>query len=252
MSLVPPLHVVPIGAVLRHEDVDPKRVGQIRDRITAEKIQVNPVICIEADGRFVILDGATRTEAVRGAGLPHIVIQIVDPATVTLETWHHVLRDCASQEVMSRIGEISGILLTEDGGTPQVTTVEGERRSVLAEEMSPNATLTSLVASYIGRWETSRIIDPQPSTVTTRFPDWSVVVEFPPVRVEDVIKAALGRDLLPAGVTRFLVPERVLRVKAPLSILETGDQAALDQLIDERSANGQVRRYEETVVVLDD
>lgn len=252
MSLVPPLQVVPIGAVLRHEGVDPKRVTQIRTRITSEGVQVNPVICIEAAGRYVVLDGATRTEAVLGIGLPYIIVQVVDPEAVTLETWHHVLRDCPSDQVMTGIADYPGVLLTDAVGTPQVTTADGETHSVLGADMSPNATMTALVDSYIGRWETSRIIDPQPSTVTTRFPDWSVIVEFPPVRVEDVVKAAIGQDLLPAGVTRFLVPERVLRLKAPLAILESGDQAELDRLVEERSTTGRVRRYEETVVVLDD
>lgn len=252
MSLVPALRVVPIGAVKRHEEVDPKRVSQIRDRVTAEQVQINPVICMEADGRFVVLDGATRSEAILRLGLSNIVIQVVDPATVTLETWHHVLRDCPPDEVLERIATAPGLLLSDAGGTPQVTAREEVRYSVLGSEMSPNATMSALVDAYIGRWETSRIIDPQPSTVTRRFPDWSVIVQFPAVDIEDVTKAALDDDLLPAGVTRFLIPERVLRLHAPLSILISGDQAALDRLIDERSVSGRVRRYEETVVILDE
>lgn len=252
MSLVPALRVVPIDSVRRHEEVDPLRVAELRDRIATERIQMNPVICMEADERFVVLDGASRTEAVRSLGLSHIVVQPVDPATVTLETWHHVIRDCPPQQVVERIRAVPSILLSEEEGKPQVTTVDGERFSVLGMDMSPNTTLNALVDSYIGQWLTSRIIDPHPGTVTTRFPDWSVIVEFPAVRVEDVVKAALGADLLPAGVTRFLVPERVLRLSAPIELLESGDQEALDRLIDERSAGGRVRRYEETVVILDD
>src|SRR5690606_36423428 len=238
MSLVPALSVVPIDSVRRHEEVDPKRVSQIRDRISADREQINPVICMDVGGRFVILDGATRFSAIHSLGLAHIVVQVVDPATVTLETWHHVLRDCPADEVVGRIAAMPGLLLSDDGGAPQVTIKEGTRRSVLGIDMSPNATMSALVDAYIGHWETSRIIDPHPSTVTRRFPDWSVVVEFPAVEIDDVAKAALGDDLLPAGVTRFLIPERVLRLHAPLSILESGDQEALDRLIDELSASG--------------
>lgn len=252
MSLVPALRVVSIDALRRHEGVDPKRVAQIGDRISAERVQINPVICMEAGDRFVVLDGATRSEAVLGLGLPHIVVQVVDPATVTLETWHHVLRECPSDEIVDRIAAVQGLLLSDTEGTPRVTTPDGSRISVLGTDMSPNATMTAMVDAYIGIWETSRIIDPQVSTVTRRFPDWSVIVEFPPVDIDDVAKAALGDDLLPAGVTRFLIPERVLRLHAPLSILESGDQEALDRLIDELSVSGRVRRYEETVVILDE
>lgn len=252
MSLVPALRVVPIGLVKPHEGVDPKRVSQIRTRISAERSQINPVICIEADGRFVVLDGASRTEAITGLGLQHLVVQVVDPATVTLETWHHVLRDCPTDPIMEQIIGAPGLILSDSGGTPRITLKDGATQAVLGADMSPNATMSALVEAYIGRCETSRIIDPQVSTVTSRFPDWSMIVEFPAVDVDDVVKAALGDDLLPAGVTRFLIPERVLRLHAPLSILESGDQDGLERLVEERSVSGRVRRYEETVVILDD
>ncbi len=252
MSLVPALRVVPIGSVKRHEGVDPKRVSQIRTRISAERVQINPVICMEAAGRFVVLDGASRTEAILSLGLRHIVIQVVDPATVTLETWHHVLRDCSTEGILDKIAAVPGLQTSDTGGAPRVTVKDGPSLSVLGTDMSHNATMSALVASYIGRCETSRIIDPQATTVNRRFPDWSLIVEFPRVEVADVVEAALREDLLPAGVTRFLIPERVLRLHAPLSILDSGDQNALDRLIDERSVSGRVRRYEETVVILDD
>lgn len=252
MSLVPALRVVPIDSVRRHEEIDPIRVSRLRERLVSDRVQVNPVVCMEADHGYVVLDGATRTEAIRGLGLPYIVVQPVDPSRVTLETWHHVIRDCPPGEVMERIASAAGLILGVEDRKPQVTTREGNRFTVSGEDMSPNAALNTLVDSYIGQCLVSRIIDPHPDTVTTRFPDWSVIVEFPAVRIEDVVEAALGDDLLPAGVTRFLVPERVLRLMAPLEVLETGDQDALDRLVEERSAAGRVRRYEETVVVLDD
>ncbi len=252
MSLVPTLRVVPIDSVRRHEEVDPIRVADVRERIASERVQVNPVIATPAGDNYVVLDGATRTEAMRSLELPFLVIQPVDPSAVTLETWHHVIRACPPGDVMERIASAPGLILSHEEGKPQVTTIDGERFSVLGRDMSPNTTLNALVDSYIGQWLTSRIIDPHPDTVTTRFPDWSVIVEFQTVEIEDVVKAAMGSDLLPAGVTRFLVPERVLRLSAPIEILESGDQESLDRLVESRSAAGRVRRYEETVVVLDD
>lgn len=258
MALVPALRVVPLSRVMRHEEVDPLRVEQLRTRMEAEGVQRNPVICAEVGGDgFVVLDGATRTEALRQLGMEWVVVQVVDPTRVTLETWHHVIRNCQSSEVIAQIGSHPEIILSEAGGTPRVTTADGTVVSVLGNGMSPNATMSALVASYIGRWTASRIIDPSPDTVAWRFPDWSVVVEFPPVEIEEVIKAALGGDLLPAGVTRFLVPERVLRLNAELGLLDNSGsltlrQAALDALIQMRSRAGRIRRYEETVIVLDD
>ncbi|HEX9762395.1 MAG TPA: ParB N-terminal domain-containing protein [Acidimicrobiia bacterium] len=258
MSLVPPLRVVPLESVMRHEEYDPLSVERLADRIEAEGTQRNPVICVEAEGDgLVVLDGATRTEALRRLGVGHVVVQIVDPSAVTLETWHHVVRGARPTAVMDRIASRQGLILAHGGDPPRVTPAAGTPMSAFGEGLSPNAVLATLVSGYIGRWRVSRIIDPDPDVVTTRFPDWALIVEFPPLKVSEVMKAAIGQDLLPAGVTRFLVPERVLRLNADLRLLRSpgsldAKQEALDLLIQARSQAGRVRRYEETVVILDD
>jgi hypothetical protein len=71
------------------------------------------------------------------------------------------------------------------------------------------------------------------------------------------MKAAVSEDLLPAGVTRFLVSERALRLNMPIDLLAVDNgieakQVALDELIEERAREGRVRRYEETVFILDE
>jgi hypothetical protein len=243
---------------MRHEEYDPLSVERLADRIEAEGIQRNPVICVDADrDDLVVLDGATRTEALRRLGVDHVVVQVVDPGAVTLETWHHVVRGARPTAVMDRIASRRGLILAHGGDPPRVTPAAGTPMSALGEGLSPNSVLSTLVSGYIGRWRVSRIIDPDPDVVTTRFPDWSVIVEFPRLEVKEVMKAAIGHDLLPAGVTRFLVPERVLRLNADLSLLRSpgsldAKQEALEGMILARSRAGRVRRYEEAVVVLDD
>jgi hypothetical protein len=258
MSMVPPLRVVPLELVMPHEDYDPLSVERLADRIETEGTQRNPIICIESgsDG-LVVLDGATRTEALRRLGVRHVVVQIVDADSVALETWHHVIRDGRPTAVMDRIASRPGILLAHGGDPPRVSPAAGPPMSAFGEGLSPNALLSTLVEGYIGRWRVSRIIDPDPDVVTSRFPDWAVIVEFPTLDVRQVMKAALTQDLLPAGVTRFLVPERVLRLDADLALLRSATaleakQEALESLIQARSRAGRVRRYEETVVILDD
>jgi hypothetical protein len=158
---------------------------------------------------------------------------------------------------MDRIGSRDGLIIAEGGDPPRVTVAAGTPMSILGKGLSPSAVLASLVSSYIGRWRVSRIIDPDLDVVTQRYPDWSVIVEFPRLTVKEVMKAALSQDLLPAGITRFLVPERVLRLDADLRLLRSPGsletkQEKLDALIQARSRAGRVRRYEETVVILDD
>lgn len=258
MPPVPVLRVVPLEKIRRHEEIDPFRVGRLVERIASEGVQVNPMVCYQAaDGTFVLLDGATRTEALKALGMVHGVIQVVDPDKVTLETWHHVVREADADRIIEEIRVRNDLQMGPFGDPPRVHVAEGGYSSVVGKGLSPNATLSALVDTYVGKWTVSRVVDPSTDAVSWRFPDWSVIVEFPRLSVEDVVKAAVGNDLLPAGITRFLVNDRALRINIDLSLLASEasleqKQGALDQLLGERAHAGRIRRYEETVYVLDD
>lgn len=257
MIPTPHLRVAPLTALRRHEEVDPLRVERLKERIDDEGIQVNPMVCVEADGKLVVLDGATRTEALRNLGLEHAVVQIVDPERVELGTWHHVVRQCAPAELVGLVESTPGLALGEDRGAPRIRPASGPTRSVRGESLSPNATLSSLVACYIGRWPVGRLADADAGVAASLFEDWAALVELPILTVEDVMRAALGDDLLPPGITRFLIPGRALRLNFDLSILEekvdmAEKQRRLDALIERRSREGRVRRYDETVFIYDD
>jgi len=258
MPHLPVLRVVPLRSIRRHEEIDPLRVSRLEQRIAAEGIQVNPMVCVEAPGHeLVLLDGATRTEALKSIGLEHAVVQVVDPGTVELDTWHHVIRGCRPEDVLAAIGESPGLTLTDQKGAPRVRVSEGPTKRVTGVDLRPNATLSALVAGYVGKWTITRTTDPRRKQVTRSFPDWAAIVEFPTLTISDVMGAAVGEDLVPAGITRFLVPERALRLNAPLSLLasdqtEAEKQSALDELLEQRARDGRVRRYDEPVFILDD
>lgn len=255
---MPVLRVVPLESIRRHEEVDPLRVDRLVGRIASEGVQVNPMVCCHApDGEVILLDGATRTESLKRIGLEHAVVQMVAPDEVTLETWHHVVRGCPPDELLAAVTARPDLTLGEETGTPGIHLRDTGTRLVLGVGVSPNATLSSLVASYIGTWRVNRVPDPGVDRVTWSFPDWSAVVQFPTLTLDDVMKAAISDDLLPAGITRFLVHERALRLNVSLDLLRgsgslTDKQEALDELIAQRTRNGRVRRYEETVFILDE
>lgn len=258
MPHLPLLRVVPLESIRRHEEIDPLRVERLVARIEFEGVQVNPMVCsLAPDGELILLDGATRTESLKKLGLEHAIVQIVEPEKVTLGTWHHVVRDCKPEELLGAVGEHSNLILSEEEGSPGIRLRDGGSRLVLGEGMSANATLSSLVRSYVGKWRVSRVAEPTIENISWSFPDWSVVVQFPTLSLDDVMKAAITDDLLPAGITRFLVDERALLLNAPLDLL-TGSQpieekqVALDELIADRAQDGRVRRYEETVYILDE
>lgn len=258
MPHLPSLRVVPLESIRQHEEIDPLRVERLMGRIESEGVQVNPMICSRAhDGDLILLDGATRTESLRRIGLSHAVVQVVEPKEVTLETWHHVVRGCTPDELLDAVRQRGDLLLSDDQSTPGIHLNDGRSLLVLGEGISPNATLSSLVSAYVGKWRVSRAAEPGFDPVSWSFPDWSAIVEFPILTLDDVTKAAVTDDLLPAGITRFLVNERALRLNVSLELLaDSGSieekQEALDALIAERAADGRVRRYEETVFILDE
>jgi hypothetical protein len=216
------------------------------------------MMCMEASGGdLVLLDGATRTESMKKLGLKHAVVQIVDPMSISLGTWHHVVRGVKTAEVLTSIESEDGISLTKGVGTPAVHTHDGDSFRVTSETLSDNAALSALVGGYVGQWTVNRSPDPRVEAVTSRFPDWAVIVEFPTLIVDDVMKAAVGNDLLPAGITRFVVPERALHLNVPLQLLDSGRSVAekqleLDDLLEKRARAGRIRRYEEPVFILDE
>lgn len=258
MPHLPVLRVVPLESIRRHEEVDPLRVERLVDRIQREGVQVNPMVCCLApEGDLILLDGATRTESLKTLGLEYAVVQMVEPNEVALETWHHVVRGCTADDVIEAVSGRPDLTLSEEEGTPSLHLNGIGSRAVLGIGISPNATLSSLVASYLGTWRVSRVADPSVDPVTWSFPDWSALVEFPTLSLDDVMKAAISDDPLPAGITRFLVQERALRLNVPLRLLQAAStldekQAAVDELIAARAREGRVRRYEETVFILDE
>lgn len=258
MPHLPVLRVVPLESIRRHEEIDPLRVARLVDRIRREGVQVNPMVCCPSpDGELILLDGATRTESLKQLGLEHAVVQMVDPEDIDLQTWHHVVRECTPDEVLAAVAARPDLSLRDWGDAPRLHLNAAGTRAVIGVGISPNTTLSTLVSAYVGTWRVSRVADPEVDPVTWSFPDWSAVVEFPILSLDDVMKAAITEDLLPAGITRFLVEERALRLNIPLGLLEARasveeKQAALDVLIAERARDGRVRRYEETVFMFDE
>lgn len=258
MPHLPVLRVVPLSAIRRHEEIDPLRVDRLSERIGSDGFQVNPMMCMEAaGGDLVLLDGATRTESMKKLGLEHAVVQVVDPMSISLGTWHHVVRDIDPDDVLTSVRAKDDIDLIKGVGTPSVHSNDGVSYRVTSETLTDNAALAELVGGYVGKWTVNRSPDPRVEAVASRFPDWAVIVEFPTLAVDDVMKAAIDNDMLPAGITRFVVPERALRLNMPIELLESGrsvaeKQVTLDEMLEKRARAGRIRRYEEPVYILDE
>jgi hypothetical protein len=113
-------------------------------------------------------------------------------------------------------------------------------------------TNTYIEASYVSRSSSNDI-----KTLIYNFPDLAALVVFPKYTIEQVIQIARAKRALPAGITRFLIPGRIMRLNADLAYLRS-DRPLTDKnlwlytLTMEKSADDQVRYYQEPVYLMDE
>ncbi len=93
---LPRLEILPVEKLILHEYHDHQRTPPIIQSIEEDGFLRNPPIVVPLDdgsGRYMVLDGANRTTALRDMGVPHTIAQVVqenDPG-LELTPWNHVV-----------------------------------------------------------------------------------------------------------------------------------------------------------------
>jgi threo-3-hydroxy-L-aspartate ammonia-lyase len=267
------LEVAPIDQVLPHEQIDDKRVARLMSRLEEDGLLVNPPIVTPWRGRFVILDGATRFTAMQRLGYPHVIVQVVDPASkeFTLHTWYHAISsERPFTDLQAHLAAISGLRLSPLA-TANIANVwqnpaalcyflDREGAATLAEA-DPSAdrlaVMNALVASYTRWGGVERTLLTDLGRLLGQFPQMTAVAVFPQFKPETVFDVASRGDFLPAGLTRFVIPGRILRLNADLGRLKRDEPLAakrawLNQYLEEKLARSRLRYYQEPVVLLDE
>lgn len=265
------LRVVPAEQVQPHELVDARRVERLAARLDQDGMLINPPIVIENRGRYVVLDGATRTTALKLLNFPHIIVQLISADDqLGLHTWFHAIRKVDSAEVMALLRGIPEITLVESGlqciyedmlehgGICFVQTVE-EKVWLIKPLAGVNHldALNTLTETYIDAYHVDRTLNNDIRALKKEHPDLAALVVFPEYTVRQVLQIAQAGRVLPAGITRFVIPGRVLRLRAELSVLKSDKslsekEAWLNQFVLDKLANNRVRYYEEPVYLLDE
>lgn len=265
------LRVVPLELVLPHENHDPDRVADLVANLETADTLVNPPVVAERGKQYVVLDGATRLQAFRQLGYPHIVVQVVSPeeGDLVLHTWYHAVSGPSSEELLRQLeGQPDYDLVLSpherlqgavDAGQAicSLRTPESGNYLVHASKGNPLRALNALVERYTELGGVDRTLNTDVAELSAEKPDLAALVVFPQLSIEEVIDAALSRQLLPAGITRFVIPGRVLRLCADLDRLRAEEPLArknawLDRFLAERLSRRKVRYYQEPVIVLDD
>lgn len=269
---LPDLRVVAAEDVLLHEDADERRVAALAMRLQSEGMVRNPPIVAPLDlARFVVLDGANRVSALRRLGVPDLVVQVVDYARVTLNTWYHLVTGVPVEDLEQGLAQVPGLTLRgsdlvqaraaladghciafvahPDGLVTQLR-AEGE----LAER---TAILRQVVRLYKGKANIHRVQTDELSGLLPFYTEIAGLVVFPAYRPEDILAMAREDAKLPSGITRHLIPLRALRVNTELDLLWSDTLRAeknrwLAEWTRHKLQDRQIRFYEEPTVLYDE
>ena len=265
------LQVVPLDKIFPHESVDHRRVEKLANRLSTDGTLANPPVVTEVGGRYVVLDGATRTAALKKLDYPHAVVQVIaDKANLRLDTWFHAIRGVTSAELVDLLATIPEISLIESAS--QIVLEDMIEHSSLCYIQTTTDhvyliqpttgvnnldALNALTETYIRAYEVARTLNSDIKSLQQEYPDLSAVVIFPEYNVKQVLQIVQAGRVLPAGITRFIIPGRVLRINVELTALKRNKSLSeknewLNQLILEKLDKGQIRYYEEPVYLMDE
>jgi phosphoglycerate dehydrogenase-like enzyme len=274
VSTVLPLRVVPMEKVVPHEHFDQKRVDRLAGRLEQDGLLGNPPVVIESeDGRYIVLDGATRTTAMKQLGYKHAIVQVISTEDgLGLHTWYHVICKIGVNALLALLRTLPDITMQETdidraademfeyGGLCYIQLIDNRVFLIYpAQGVNRLEALNQFTEAYIdAAGHVDRTLNSNILSLKNEYEDLAGVVIFPEYTVNQVMAATLSSGrLFPAGITRFIIPGRILRLNADLSVLKSDMSLReknrwLHQLLVEKQGKGGIRFYGEPVYLLDE
>lgn len=268
-----PLRVVRTEDVVPHESIDPKRVERLKNRLESAATLKNPPIVSQLeDGRYMVLDGATRTSALKALGLPHMIVQVSsEEVGLKLHTWFHIVKNIDPDELLEIIANVPNCTLKastveradedmfEYGAICYIHFVDG-RVFLVGVPMGFNrlTVMNELTEAYIDVANVERTLEKDLHTLRVDIPETSALVVFPEFTVGQVMGFTQSGRYFPAGITRFLINGRILRLNAPLDLLRNPTMSLqeknteLNNILSKKLQDSEIRFYDESVYLLDE
>jgi hypothetical protein len=274
---LPHLEILPLDKLVLHEFHDSQRTPPIIRAIEESGMLRNPPIVMSLeDGtdRYMVLDGANRTTALKEMGVPHTLAQIVqsnDPG-LGLSPWNHVVWGANPDSLLDwarMVPDLNLIPSNEENLFRSLLDIRslailhlanGRIYTVYTQEielLNRVTVLNSLVHCYASRASMDRTTNYTIKPLNDLYPNLSGLVLLPPFRVEDVLYLSSHGHLMPAGSTRFTITGRALHVNFPLGILSSDDSledknTRLKEWLQDSLASKGVRYYAEPVFMFDE
>jgi hypothetical protein len=274
LPALPEMQIVETRSMQPHEDIDEGRSQRLIRALQTQGFLKNPPAVWRIEGeveRYVVLDGANRTMAVRDMGFPHMLVQIANEG-VEVKSWNHILSEGNIGPLIQSLQGISGLKVSETDEFRAAAALA--REESLAYIVLPDGVtwqlgvdgadlteklmwLTEFVKLYEGSFRRERTTTDNLSELSNVFPDMNCLIVHPQFSVSDVIEAASSGQLFPSGLTRFLISPRALRVNFPLAMLADRSpveekRKALGEWIRQRVEQRRVRYYAESTFVFDE
>lgn len=271
------LSIVALHDVVLHEEIEHKRVDKIQERLRNDRLLKNPPIVTQVPNggttRYVVLDGASRTSALRALHVPDVLVQIVDyhSPKVKLESWHHLLLDITPARLRQELDTVSCVGMEEMSETHAKH--ELDTRNILAyvkftdghlvglrcsHDLTEQAhALNDVVRAYEAKVELYRVATTDFESHLADPNRLAAILVFPRYKPDEIVQLALNGGRVPMGITRHIIPGRALRVNLPLDVLESGQTLTeknewLDVWLEEKMRRRNVRFYQEPVFLFDE
>ncbi len=219
--------------ILLHEEFEEDRSSRLASRFRAEKVLYNPLILGKHKGRYILIDGANRFEALNRISCRIVLAQIVDymDPEVMLKTWFHFVSGM-NMDILKKYLKRKKLKYEDIGydikpsSINEVVVRDNYWESIrirLGKNLSETLVqLRSLNKFYETGFTYHRIdSDTDISDMDNVYPGDGVLFIFPQFSKENIIKISSLADKLPAGITRHLIPNRVLHIKFPVLNLKS-------------------------------
>lgn len=270
---VPVLRIVSVGDLVLHEETDPQRASRLMERIREDGLLKNPPVVTPLDdtARYVVLDGANRTEALRGLGVRDAIVQVVDYGDVPVDTWNHLVADIDDEDLFGAILGISGLdvrpsdlatarqLWQERAILAYIVSRDGDVHVVESGgNLRRNAHLLNEMSNvYRGHATIYRVQTDNTNELLSYYDNVAATIIYPPFEPVDILHLASNSAKLPTGITRHVIPRRALRVNIGLSRLMANDplddkNAWLQAWVRRKLQRKEVRYYTEPTYMFDE
>lgn len=269
----PDLRILPLDRIFPHEEHDETRTPPLATRLQESRVLRNPPLVSpfpDNSEQYMVLDGANRVAAFKFLGFAHILAQVTDhtSSSIQLSTWNHVVWGMDAKELVDKLKAIRGLSVTRVENTAQEKMknlvslhAPGNQSVQLSTEETDFHKQVVLLHQIMDCYKSSARFDRTPLTkldeLTHLYENLTAVIVYPQFQIKELFSMCAAGELFPSGITRFSVAPRALRVNYPLD--ELADERPLeekDSLLQEflhhRIAGKGVRYYTEPTVLFDE